>query len=112
MSTAIRDEEAPKRLGVHAGHQIRDARMAKGWTMKQLAGACNVKKNVVVQYESGRAVLDPTILAKMKRVLGIRKIKKKPKSKVVLRDEYSDKLNREMMDIIYEPREYLDDDYY
>ena len=47
------------------------ARQAKGLTQQQLAQAVAVKASVVQDYETGRAIPNPAIIAKLKRALGV-----------------------------------------
>lgn len=46
------------------------ARMAKKMTQKDLATAINEKPQVVAEYESGKAIPNPQIIAKLERSLG------------------------------------------
>lgn len=68
---------APKTLGLNAGKQIQQARVAKKLTQKQLAQNLNVKPALIQSYEQGKIVPDRFILNKITRVLGIKiKLKK------------------------------------
>jgi putative transcription factor len=49
---------------------IMQARTAKKMTQKDLATAINEKPQVIGQYESGKAVPNPQIIAKLERKLG------------------------------------------
>ena len=55
--------------------QISQARQAKGLTQKQLAVKINEKQTVVADYEAGRGIVDPKVLSKMSKALGV-KLKK------------------------------------
>jgi ribosome-binding protein aMBF1 (putative translation factor) len=46
------------------------ARTAKKMTQKDLATAINEKPQIVAEYESGKAVPNPQIIAKLERALG------------------------------------------
>ena len=43
--------------------------MKKGWKQQQLAQALNVRQTVINQYESGKAVPNPALIAKINRIL-------------------------------------------
>jgi putative transcription factor len=49
---------------------IMQARTAKKMTQKDLATAINEKPQVVAEYESGKAIPNPQIIAKLERQLG------------------------------------------
>lgn len=49
---------------------IMQARTAKKMTQKDLATAINEKPQVVAEYESGKAIPNPQIIAKLERKLG------------------------------------------
>lgn len=51
--------------------QIQTARQAKNWTQRQLAQACNLKDNVVRDYEAGSAIPDGRIMQRMSKALGV-----------------------------------------
>lgn len=51
--------------------QIVKARTEKKMTQAQLAQAMNEKPQVIQEYESGKAIPNPQVLAKMSRVLGV-----------------------------------------
>lgn len=65
-------EDAPKlkSLDRNVSLRIQQARQAKGWTQKELAQKISEKPQVINEYESGRAIPNNQILAKMERVLG------------------------------------------
>jgi len=50
---------------------LQQARLQKGWKQEQLAHVLNVNKNVINQYESGKAIPDPSLISKMNRALGV-----------------------------------------
>lgn len=57
-------------VGHSLGKQIQTARIAKGFTKQSdLAKALNVRPDVIMSYESGKAIPDPNILQKLRRVL-------------------------------------------
>ncbi|CAN6194633.1 unnamed protein product [Urochloa humidicola] len=62
---------AVERVGLVVGAAIRNARVAKGWTQKELANRINVRPTDVQEYESGRAAPAQAVLAKMERALGV-----------------------------------------
>jgi ribosome-binding protein aMBF1 (putative translation factor) len=49
--------------------QIVSARVAKGWTRKELAQKLNVKEVVIAEYETGKATVDHKLLQRMRTVL-------------------------------------------
>lgn len=51
---------------------MQQARNAKGMTQQQLAEKLNVTKNVINDYESGKVIPNPTFLAKIGRILGVK----------------------------------------
>jgi len=50
---------------------LQQARVKKGWKQEQLAQALNINKNIINQYESGKAIPDPSLISKMNRILGV-----------------------------------------
>jgi putative transcription factor len=60
---------------------IMQARTAKKITQKELATAINEKPQVVAEYESGKAIPNPSIIGKLERKLGV-KLPRPGKSKV------------------------------
>jgi putative transcription factor len=57
-------------VGLSLGKKIQNARMAGGFTsQKALAQAINVKPDVIMSYESGKAIPDNMIMQKLRRVL-------------------------------------------
>ncbi|KAA8498205.1 Endothelial differentiation-related factor 1-like [Porphyridium purpureum] len=69
------DFEVPT-VPLSLGKQIQKARQVKGLTQAQLAQQINEKPAVIGQYEAGKAVPEPAIMAKMERALGV-KLKRK-----------------------------------
>jgi len=65
------DVEAPKTLGLSAGKQIQQARVAKKMSQKQLAQKINVKVQLITDYEVGTAIPSRAILNKLNRCLDI-----------------------------------------
>ena len=61
---------------------LQKARQAKGLTQKQLAQHLNEKPALINDYESGRAIPDNALVAKIERVLGS-KLPRQPKKKSV-----------------------------
>jgi putative transcription factor len=52
---------------------IQQGRIAKGFkTQKDLAIAVGVNVSVIGSYESGRAIPDPAVLQKLRKVLGVK----------------------------------------
>ena len=51
---------------------IMQARTAKKLTQKDLATAINEKPQVVGEYESGKAIPNPAIIAKLEKKLGVK----------------------------------------
>ena len=62
----------PKKLDLNVGKAIQQGRQAKNFTQKDLATKINEKPTIVNDYESGRAIPNQQILAKMERALGIK----------------------------------------
>ena len=66
-------------LGTHTtvslsmAKMIQQGRIAKGFkTQKDLAIAVGVNASIIGAYESGRAIPDPVVLQKLRRVLGVK----------------------------------------
>ncbi|XP_065905202.1 uncharacterized protein [Dysidea avara] len=59
------------RVGVEYGTIIMRTRNDKGWTQRDLAQKINEKPSVVVEFESGKAVVNHAVLTKMERALGV-----------------------------------------
>ncbi|KAL2636027.1 hypothetical protein R1flu_007506 [Riccia fluitans] len=53
-------------------HAIQKARLEKKWTQAELAKNINEPPKVVQEYESGKAIPNQQIFAKMERVLGVK----------------------------------------
>ena len=65
-----------KTVSLSMAKMIQQGRIAKGFkTQKDLAIAVGVNASVINSYESGRAIPDPSVLQKLRRVLGV-KLKK------------------------------------
>lgn len=62
----------PPKVSPTVGKAIGQSRQAKSMTQKDLGTRINEKPNVIADYESGRAVPSPQILAKMERALGVK----------------------------------------
>ena len=50
-------------------HAISEARQKKDWKQKDLAMACGVKEQIISHYESGKAVPENSMIAKMEKAL-------------------------------------------
>jgi len=61
-----------KQLSRNVSLRIQQARQAKGWTQKELATKISEKPQVVNDYEAGRGIPNPAVLAKMERALGVK----------------------------------------
>jgi putative transcription factor len=71
----IEDEEIGihKKVPLSMAKMIQQGRIAKGFkTQKDLAIAVGVNASIIGSYESGRAIPDPVILQKLRRVLGVK----------------------------------------
>lgn len=62
----------PPKVSPTVGKTIGQGRQAKGLTQKELGTRINEKPNVIAEYESGKAIPNAQILAKMERVLGVK----------------------------------------
>jgi len=71
-----------ERAGLGLGKAIMQARTAKKPTQKQLATSLNEKPQVIMEYESGKAIPNPQIISKIERALGV-KLPRPPKKKPV-----------------------------
>jgi len=61
-----------KKSNMNIGKVIQKARLAKGMNQKNLAQALNVKTGVLVEYESGKAIInDNRFLNRCQQVLGV-----------------------------------------
>jgi putative transcription factor len=62
-----------KKVPLSMAKMIQQGRVAKGFkTQKDLAIAVGVNVGIIGSYESGRAIPDPAILQKLRRVLGVK----------------------------------------
>ena len=62
-----------KKVSLSMAKMIQQGRIAKGFkTQKDLAIAVGVNASIINTYESGRAIPDPAILQKLRRVLGVK----------------------------------------
>jgi len=59
-------------VGLDVGRLIQKGRQSKEWTQAELAKQICEKQSVINDYESGKAVPNQQVLAKMERSLGIR----------------------------------------
>jgi len=64
-----KDEFKLKKVNKDFSSQIKTHRNSKGLTQKELAQKINVKQNVINDYESGKAIPNPSIINKLKRIL-------------------------------------------
>ncbi|KAI9067063.1 ylMBF1 [Trametes sanguinea] len=62
----------PPKVPPSVGKAIQQARMEKQLSQKDCAQKINEKPSVLQDYESGRAIPNPQILAKLERVLGVK----------------------------------------
>ena len=71
----LEDEElgTHKKVPLSMAKMIQQGRIATGFkTQKDLAIAVGLNSSIIGSYESGRAIPDPTILQKLRRVLGVK----------------------------------------
>jgi putative transcription factor len=71
----LEDEElgTHKKVPLSMAKMIQQGRIAKGFkTQKDLAIAVGVNASIIGAYESGRAIPDPSVLQKLRRVLGVK----------------------------------------
>ena len=71
----LEDEElgTHKRVPLSMAKMIQQGRIAKGFkTQKDLAIAVGVNASIIGSYESGRAIPDPNVLQKLRKVLGVK----------------------------------------
>ena len=62
-----------KKVSLSMAKMIQQGRIAKGFkTQKDLAIAVGVNASVINSYESGKAIPDPNVLQKLRRVLGVK----------------------------------------
>lgn len=69
-----RDNEVapPAKVAPSVGRAMMDARLDKKYSQKDVALKINEKPTVLQEYESGKAIPNPQILAKLERVLGVK----------------------------------------
>lgn len=76
MNTAKLDRETEElhhnRVGLDVGKLIQQGRQAKSLTQKDLATKICEKPQVVNEYESGKAIPNQQVLAKIERVIGLK----------------------------------------
>merc|ERR1712154_594380 len=60
------------KIGKNFSVALQQARLKKGWKQQQLAQQLNVRQTVINQYESGKIVPNPQLIAKMNRILGVK----------------------------------------
>merc|ERR1719400_2563878 len=60
------------KIGKKFSVALQQARLKKGWKQHQLAQQLNVRQTVINQYESGKIVPNPQLIAKMNRILGVK----------------------------------------
>lgn len=61
-----------KKVSKETGLTIQRARVSKKHTQKDLANLINVSSDIISSYESGKAIPDPIIMQKLRRVLGVK----------------------------------------
>jgi putative transcription factor len=62
-----------KKVSISMAKMIQQGRIAKGFkTQKDLAIVVGVNASIINAYESGRAIPDPNVLQKLRRVLGVK----------------------------------------
>jgi len=62
----------PPKVPASVGKAIQQARMGKGLSQKDCAQKINEKPSVLQDYESGKAIPNTQILAKLERALGVK----------------------------------------
>jgi len=62
----------PAKVAPSVGKAIAQSRQEKGLTQKDLGTKINEKPQVIAEYESGKAIPNPAILAKLERALGVK----------------------------------------
>ncbi|RWS16548.1 Endothelial differentiation-related factor 1-like protein [Dinothrombium tinctorium] len=76
LNTAKLDRETEElhhdTVGLDVGKLIQQHRQAKGLTQKDLATKICEKAQIVTEYESGKAIPNQQILAKLERTLGVK----------------------------------------
>ena len=69
---ATDDVVAVKKVDTNVGKAIQRARQEKKFTQKDLATKVNEKRNVIDDYEAGRAIPNQQVLGKLERALGVK----------------------------------------
>ena len=69
---ASEDAEHVETVSIDVARAIQQARVAKGWTQKELATKINEQQKVIGDYEAGRAIPNNQVLGKLERVLGVK----------------------------------------
>lgn len=86
LNTAKLDSETEKlshnKVGLDTGRAIQAARAAKGWNRQEFATKICERLQVVNEFESGAAIMNNQILAKMEKALGVR-VRGKDKGKPI-----------------------------
>jgi putative transcription factor len=62
----------PAKIAPSVGKAMQSARLEKSLSQKDVAQKINEKPSVLQDYESGKAIPNPQILAKLERVLGVK----------------------------------------
>ena len=57
-------------VDLQVGTRMRALRAEKEWTQKDLAMRVNIKQEIVRDYENGKAIPDPKLMARFEAVLG------------------------------------------
>lgn len=65
------DEYEQPKVSTNLKIQLQQARVAKKWTQKDLAKACNFPLNKVIAYENGSAIPIPSEIVEMGKQLGV-----------------------------------------
>ena len=61
-----------KKVSKETGLTIQRARTAKQYTQKDLANLINVSVDIISSYELGKAIPDPKVMQKLRRILGVK----------------------------------------
>jgi ribosome-binding protein aMBF1 (putative translation factor) len=67
------DAQKHNKISLETSKAIIAARCQKKYSQDQLAKLLNIKKQVIVEYETGKAILNKQLLSRIKKVLGINK---------------------------------------
>lgn len=70
MKVDTDDPTKPKTVSKDLAKQIIQARNAKKMTQKQLAQRINEEVSVITKYENGKAIVNHSILQKIRKALG------------------------------------------